>query len=141
MIKSFFRFLMAIAVFLYRLTNGKFGGRMQGLQVLLLTTTGRKTGKIRTTPLGYFEADGGYIIIGSNAGFDTHPAWFHNLRSNPRAVIRVRDGQFKVNAEIAGKEKRDRFWAQLIELAPGYDSYAKRTRREIPIVILHPITA
>ncbi len=141
MVKSLFRRFLALHVFLYRLTDGKFGGRMQGLQVLLLTTTGRKTGKIRTTPLGYFEADGGYIIIGSNAGFDTHPAWFHNLRSNPRAVIRVRDGQFKVNAEIAGKEKRDRFWAQLIELAPGYDSYAKRTRREIPIVILHPITA
>lgn len=132
---------MAIAVFLYRLTDGKFGGRVQGLRVLLLTTTGRKTAKKRTTPLGYFEDDGSYVIIGSNAGFETHPAWFLNLKSNPRATIQVKDRQFQVNAEIAGPEKRGRLWARLIELAPGYANYAKRTRREIPLVILRPIGA
>src|SRR5574341_1013026 len=141
MLKSLFRFLMAIAVFLYRLTDGKFGGRVQGLRVLLLTTTGRKTGKKRTTPLGYFEDDGSYVIIGSNAGFETHPAWFLNLKSNPRATIQVKDRQFQVNAEIAGPEKRERLWARLIELAPSYANYAKRTRREIPLVILRPIGA
>lgn len=132
---------MAIAVFFYRLTDGKFGGTVQGLRVLLLTTIGRKSGIKRTTPLGYFDESGGYVIIGSNAGFDTHPAWFLNLKSNPRATIQVKDRQFEVNAEIAGPEKRGRLWARLIELAPSYANYAKRTRREIPLVILRPIGA
>ena len=130
------RFVMAIAVFLYRLTGGKFGGKVQGLRVLLLTTTGRKTGKERTTPLGYFEHDGGYVIIGSNGGFNTHPAWFHNLRSSPRAAIQVKEEQFEVTAEIAGPDQRGQLWLRLMELAPSYANYAKRTSREIPLVIL-----
>jgi F420H(2)-dependent quinone reductase len=139
MLKSVFRFFLAIHIFVYRLTGGKFGGKVQGLSVLLLTTSGRKTGKKRTTPLGYFKDDGGYVITGSNAGFDTHPAWFHNLRSDPRATIEVNDQRFEVRAEIAGAEKRDKLWARLIALAPGYADYAKKTSREIPLVILRPL--
>ena len=134
-----FKIIMAISVFLYRLTGGKVGGKVQGLQVLLLSTIGRKTGKRRTTPLGYFEHDGGYVIIGSNAGFDTHPAWFHNLRSNPQATIQVKDKQFEVRAEIAEPEERDKLWARLMELAPSYANYAKRTSRVIPLVILRSL--
>jgi F420H(2)-dependent quinone reductase len=137
--KSFFRVVLGIYAFLYRLTGGKFGGKVQGLQVLLLTTTGRKSGKHRTTPLGYFEDDGGYVIIGSNAGYDTHPAWFHNLRSNPRATIQIGDKQFEVNAEIAGSDKRSQLWARLIELAPAYANYAKKTSRQIPLITLRPV--
>ncbi len=139
MLKSLFRSVMALAVFLYRLSGGKIGGRVQGLRVLLLTTTGRKTGKKRTTPLGYFEQDGGYVIIGSNAGFDTHPAWFLNLRSTPRATIQINDRQLEVDAEIAGPKQRGQLWSRLMELAPSYTSYAKRTSREIPLVILRPV--
>ena len=83
--KTFFRFFHSIRdifVSLYRLTHGKVGGHVQGLQVLLLTTVGRQTGQQRTTPLGYFMEDDNYIVTASNAGFDTHPAWFHNLRAN-----------------------------------------------------------
>ncbi len=141
MVKSFIRLALTIYVFFYRLTNGRFGGKVQGLRVLLLTTTGRKSGKQRTTPLGYFEHDGGYVIIGSNAGFDTHPAWFQNLRSNPRATIQVSGQQFEVSAEIAGPDKRGQLWARLMELAPSYANYAKRTRREIPLVTLRPVNA
>lgn len=141
MLKSLFRPIMAIAVYLYRLTGGKFGGKVQGLRVLLLTTTGRKTGKKRTTPVGYFEQDGGYVITGSNAGFDNHPAWFLNLRSIPRATIQVNDRQLEVEAEIAGPEQRARLWSRLMELAPSYGNYAKRTSREIPLVILRPVRA
>ena len=127
---------MAIAVLLYRLTGGRFGGKVLGLRVLLLTTTGRKTGKQRTTPLGYFEQDGGYVIIGSNAGSDTHPGWFHNLRSDPHVTVEVKNKQSEASAEIAGTDRRGQLWSQLIELAPGYSNYAKRTSREIPVVIL-----
>ncbi len=136
--KPIFSRLMAIAVYLYRLTGGRFGGKVQGLNVLLLTTTGRKTGKPRTTPLGYFEQDGGYVIIGSNAGFDTHPGWFHNLRSNPRVTVEIQDKRMEARAEIAGPDKRGQLWTRLTELAPGYANYARRTRREIPLVLLRP---
>jgi deazaflavin-dependent oxidoreductase (nitroreductase family) len=106
--------------------------------VLLLITTGRKTGRTRTTPLTYFEHDGGYVITGSNGGFPAHPAWFHNLRSNPRATVQVNNRQFEVRAEIAGPGGRGQLWARLIEIAPFYARYATKTRREIPLVILRP---
>lgn len=138
LLSGIFRFFMTFAVFLYRQTGGKFGGKVQGLNVLLLTTTGRKTGKVRTTPLGYFEHDGGYVIIASNAGFEAHPAWFHNLRSDPRATIQVNDRQFAVRAEVAGAEQRGQLWERLMELAPSYANYANRTSREIPVVVLRP---
>jgi deazaflavin-dependent oxidoreductase (nitroreductase family) len=98
-------------------------------------------GQKRTTSLGYFENDGDFVFIGSNAGFDTHPAWFHNLRGNPRATIQINDKQFQVNAEVAGLEKRDQLWVRLIDLAPGCATCAKKTRRQIPMVILHPLEA
>lgn len=138
MFKSIFRIFLALHIFFYRLTGGKFGGKVQGLPVLLLTTSGRKTGKKRTTPLGYFKEDGGYVITASNAGFDTHPAWYHNLRGDPHATIEVNDQRYDVRAEIAGEEKRDQLWAKLITLAPGYANYEKKTRRKIPLVILRP---
>ncbi len=140
MLKAFFRFMLSIVVFLYKRTGGKFGGTMQGLHVLLLTTTGRKTGKQRTTPLGYFEHEGRYVVIASNAGFDTHPAWFHNLRHTPQVTIQVQDRQMAALAEPAGPELRRQLWARLVELAPGYGAYERRTRREIPIVLLRPVS-
>ncbi len=135
------RFLSAfksLAVLLYRISGGFLGGRVQGLPVLLLATKGRKTGKSRTTPLGYFEHDGGFVVTASNAGSDSHPAWFLNLRSNPEARVHVKGEAFDVTAEIATPELRAILWSRLIELAPGYARYSKRTRREIPLVILKP---
>jgi len=140
MTKSFFRIFMALGTYLYKISNGKIGGKISGLEVLLLTTTGRKTGKQRTTPLGYFkDGQGRYVIIGSNAGFDTHPAWFHNLKSQPHVTIQVKDKRLEVDAEVAGLEKRNQLWAQLLKLAPFYDNYTKKTSREIPVEILHPV--
>ena len=137
--KKLFQFILAIFVFIYRLTHGRLGGQVQGLQVLLLTTDGRKTGKKRTTPLGYFIDDGSYIIIASNAGFDTNPAWFYNLCTNPRVMIEVRDQQMEAEAEVAEPKKRNTLWGRLISLAPGYANYTTKTAREIPMVVLHPI--
>lgn len=138
MLRSIFRLFLAIHIFFYRLTGGKFGGKVQGLPVLLLTTRGRKTGKKRTTPLGYFTEDGAYIITASNAGLDTHPAWYHNLRSDPHATIEVNDQRYEVHAETAGEEKRDQLWTRLVGLAPGYANYEKKTSRKIPLLILRP---
>jgi deazaflavin-dependent oxidoreductase (nitroreductase family) len=140
MLKAVFRPLLAVIVFLYRRTGGKIGGTMLGLRVLLLTTTGRKTGRQWTTPLGYFEHDGGYVVIASNAGSDSHPAWFHNLKRNPQVTLQIQDRQVKAVAEPAGPELRKQLWARLVELAPGYKGYEQRTRREIPVVLLRPVT-
>jgi deazaflavin-dependent oxidoreductase (nitroreductase family) len=140
MFKAFWRVMLSIVVWMYRRTNGKIGGRMQGLPVLLLTTTGRKTGKKRVTPLSYFEHDGNYVIIASNAGFDTHPAWYHNLKSQPQVEVQIRDKQLTAIGEPASPALRGQLWAKLVERAPGYRAYEKRTIRVIPIVLLQPIS-
>ena len=140
--KSLLRIGLAIYAFFYRLTRGKIGGSLLVIPVLLLTTTGRKTGKKRTTPVGYIEHDGGYVIVGLFIVFGgANPGWFYNLRTNPRASIQVKDKQFEVSAEIVGPDKRSPIWARVTELVPIYAKVAKRTNREIPLVILRPAMA
>ena len=138
MVKALFRFFNAIHIFLFRLTRGRRGGKIQGLRVLLLSTIGRRTGKRRVTPLGYFQEDGGYIIIASNAGFDRHPGWFHNLTAQPRATIELGDRVMSVEARMVRRKEYAPLWAKLIDLSPGYARYAKRTKRLIPLVALTP---
>ncbi len=138
MLKVLFRLFLSLFVWLYQRTNGKIGGTVQGLPVLLLTTTGRRTGKKRITPLGYFEHDGYYVITASNAGFDTHPAWFHNLKSHPQVALQIRDKHLTAIAEPVNPMLRQQLWTKLVERAPGYGAYQKRTTREIPLVALHP---
>jgi deazaflavin-dependent oxidoreductase (nitroreductase family) len=138
MLNSFLRGVLLVYKSLYRATKGRLGGRIQGLPVLLLTTTGRKTGRVRTTPLGYFEDDGRYVIIASNAGRGSNPGWFHNLRSYPQVRLQLGARRMEAKAQVAPKGERERLWARLVELAPGYAAYARRTKREIPMVVLHP---
>jgi deazaflavin-dependent oxidoreductase (nitroreductase family) len=111
---------------------------MAGLNVLLLTTTGRKSGKRWTTLLGYFEDEGAYIITASNGGNDRNPAWFLNLKSNPQVTIQLKDKQLTAVAEPASSEKRNQLWARLLAMSPRYKSYEQRTSRVIPMVILRP---
>jgi deazaflavin-dependent oxidoreductase (nitroreductase family) len=141
MINLILRLISALHILLYRRSGGKILGRAAGLPVLLLTTTGRKTGKLRTHPLCYFEHDGGYVIIGSKGGSDTHPAWFHNLQSQPRAAIQVGGRQLEVSAQVVGAVSRGLLWARLVKMAPLYALYARRTCREIPLVLLRPVEA
>src|SRR5689334_5482851 len=126
--KSIFKFMMQAMVFLYRLTKGGFGGKMAGLNVLLLTTTGRKSGKTRTTPLGFFEEDGGYVIIASNAGADTNPAWYFNLKSNPEVQIEIKEQKLNATAEVIPSEKRREMWAGLVAKSPQYAGYETKTK-------------
>jgi len=112
---------------------------MGKVPVLLLTTTGRKTGKQRTLPVVYIKDDSAYVITASAGGADKHPGWFFNIRSNPQATIQVKDKHIPVTAEIAGPEKKPELWARLVEGAPNFAGYQKRTSREIPMVILHPV--
>lgn len=139
MLKPIIKLFLSLYIFLYRRTNGSVGGMMQGLKVLLLTTTGRKSGKERTTPLGYFEDGDATIIIASNAGSERNPGWFFNLKSSPKVMIEIKNRRMEAVAEPANPEERTRLWARLIELSPSYDKYQKRISREIPMVILRPV--
>jgi deazaflavin-dependent oxidoreductase (nitroreductase family) len=124
---------------LYRASSGRIGGKMGRVEVLLLTTTGRKSGKKRTFPLNYIRDGSAYVIAASAGGADKNPGWFFNVRSNPQSLIQVREKQIKVTAEVARPEKRSELWARLVELAPNFAGYEKRTGREIPMVILRPV--
>lgn len=134
-----FKLILKIAVYLYNVSGGRIGGKMGKMPVLLLTTTGRKTGKQRTLPLIYIMDGSAYVITASAGGADKHPGWFFNIRSNPQVVIQVKDTQIKVTAEIAGPEKKSELWARLVAVAPNFAGYQKRTSRDIPMVILHPV--
>mgnify|MGYP001175621895 CR=1 FL=1 len=133
------KFMLKLMVFLYNMSGGRIGGKMGKTPVLLLTTTGRKTGKQRTLPLVYIMDGSAYVVTASAGGADKHPGWFFNIRSNPQAVIQVRDKRINVTAEIAGPEKKPELWARLVAVAPNFAGYQKRTSREIPMVILHPV--
>lgn len=136
--KHMVRLAMAIHTFLYRLTGGRFGGEMRGFKVLLLTTTGRKSGQKRTTPLGYFDYDGGYVITASNAGLPRNPGWYYNLKDSPQVTVQVKDRAMTAVAEEARGDLRNQLWGQLVEQAPSYAAYPKQTTREIPVMILRP---
>ena len=137
--KIFLKVVLSIYVFLYRLTSGAIGGQMAGLPVLLLTTTGRKTGQPRTTPLGYFKQDGNFVLIASNGGADRNPAWFYNLKSNPQVTLQIGNKQLAAKAEPVDSEQRTQLWTELVKMAPAYEQYTKRTKREIPLIIVQPV--
>lgn len=120
----------------YRLTGGRLLGRVAGMPVVLLTTTGRRSGKARTTPLTYFEADGALAIVASNGGEDRPPGWWLNLRSNPRATITLDGRSESVTAREATAEEYAHLWPIITGVHAGYAAYARRTTRPIPVVLL-----
>ncbi len=122
----------------YRLTGGLVGGNVLGTPVLLLTTTGRKSGRQRTTPLLYLRDGEDMIVVASNGGNDRHPAWWLNLEQNPEAGVQVGVLTRRMRAKKANKKQRSRLWPRLVDMYSGYEDYQKSTRREIPAVILRP---
>lgn len=123
---------------LYRASGGRIGGSAWGLPIVLLTTTGRHSGKQRTTPLCALPHADDYVVVGSFGGMDRHPAWWLNLEARPHAALQVGRRQVGVTARRASPEERAPLWAELTARAPGYLAYERRTEREIPVVILHP---
>lgn len=127
----------ALARFLYRASGGRIGGRVGKARVLLLTTTGRKSGRPRTTPLAYLEDGERLILIASFGGADVHPAWFLNLRESTRVEVKVGHGPAqKMRAREATPEERKHLWPRVTGMYAGYAKYQKKTAREIPLVIL-----
>jgi deazaflavin-dependent oxidoreductase (nitroreductase family) len=136
--KYFSKLFFAFSVWLYRLTGGKLGGSMGGTRVLLLTTIGRKSGKSYTLPLGCFDHKDGYVIVASNSGQPTNPAWYYNLKSNSHVTVQVMDKVLSVTAEELSGEARAQAWQNVIATAPSYAGYEKTTAREIPLILLRP---
>ena len=123
----------------YRATKGKIGGRLMSSPVLLLLTTGRKSGKERTTPVLFLRDGVNYIIVASNGGTAGDPAWWLNLQKDPEAIVEVGGRTLRVRAEeVKGEEKR-RLWTRLVATYPLYESYQRRTDREIPVILLRPV--
>jgi deazaflavin-dependent oxidoreductase (nitroreductase family) len=123
---------------LYRASGGRIGGHVAGLPVVLLTTTGRRTGKPRTVALCSLRDGEDAVVIGSYGGLNQPPAWWLNLEANPQAELQEGREQRAVTARLAAPDERARLWAEVTSRSPGYLEYERRTTREIPVVILQP---
>jgi deazaflavin-dependent oxidoreductase (nitroreductase family) len=120
----------------YRETKGARGYRWRGTQILLLTTTGRTSGEQRTTPLIHMVDGDRWIVIASKGGAPEHPAWFKNMVADPNATIQVQAEEIPVVMSTAEGDERERLWTEMLKEWPSYDDYAKKTDREIPVVVL-----
>lgn len=130
------RFFHPLHRAIYRLSHGRVFGRSMGSQVILLTVTGRKTGRARTVPIFGLAEGRSFLVVASNAGKDRHPEWYLNLRAQPDAQLQVGAENFRIRAREATPAERERLWPRLVSQYGGYDVYRERTRREIPILIL-----
>jgi F420H(2)-dependent quinone reductase len=125
-------------MFLYRTSGGRIANRMGKAPIMLLTTTGFKSGTKRTNPVLYVVDGKDLATVASAGGAERNPAWFVNLMHDPEAIVTIKREKRKVRARKASPEERKRLWALLTAVYPTYDSYAKKTKREIPVVILSP---
>lgn len=126
---------------IYRASDGRVWGKMFGGPVLLLNTTGRKSGQRRTTPLLYAVDGDDFVLMASNGGAPYHPAWYLNLMANPEATVEIRDREVRVRAEEVYGEEKARLWQKMVDIYSGYDDYQRKTEREIPLVVMHPLAS
>ena len=122
----------------FRANDGKVGGQFEGANLLLLTTTGAKSGQPRISPLAYFRIDGKLVIIGSFGGADVNPGWVHNLRAVPAAHVEIGNESSDVVARELPTAERDELFAKIAAAAPGFAEYQAKTTRVIPIFELQP---
>ncbi len=117
-------------------TDGAEGHDWQGVSVLILTTTGRRSGEARSTPLIYGQDGDDYLVVASKGGAPTDPDWYGNLVAEPEVSVQVRGDRFEARARTASPEERQRLWKTMTASWPSYDDYQLRTEREIPVVVL-----
>lgn len=137
--RAMMRGFSAAHIFIYRLTGGKVAGKMGSGRIVLLTTTGNKTGKLRTTPLLSLQDAGNWILIASKGGAPTDPAWWNNLKKNPEAELQIGTEKRRYHATESTGAEYDRLWKKIVAMNPGYDGYKKKTRRHIPVAVMTPI--
>ncbi len=122
----------------YQETNGEVGYIWNGVPILLLTTTGRRSGRLRTSALIHGRDGDDFLIIASQGGAPTHPNWYLNLQDNPDADAQVKADHIPVTGRTAAAEEKPRLWKIMTDAWPNYDVYQTRTDREIPLVVLTP---
>jgi deazaflavin-dependent oxidoreductase (nitroreductase family) len=130
--------VLALHEFIYEKSGGRIGKRLGKATMLLLRTTGRKTGLPRAAALLYHRDTGSYVVVGSRGGSDLPPAWLLNLEAAPEVVVQVGTKRFPARARVASAEERRRLWPEMTRLWPQYDRYQSQTHRLIPLVILTP---
>lgn len=137
--RSLQRVLTSLHIASYRATGGVIGHRLGPLPNLLLTTTGRRSGKLRTIALTYIRTEDLLALIASNFGSRTAPQWFRNLQEQPEATVQLKRQQWVVRARLTTPDERARIWAKALTIWPAWSGYAARAQREIPIVVLEPL--
>jgi deazaflavin-dependent oxidoreductase (nitroreductase family) len=120
----------------YEETNGAEGHEWQGTTTLILTTTGRKSGQPRKSPLIYQKFGDDYLIVASKGGADEPPAWYLNLGANPQVEVQVEGDKFRAHARTANADEKPAMWEVMTKAWPAYNDYQKKTSREIPVVVL-----
>ncbi|AKN16005.1 hypothetical protein MHAE_18547 [Mycobacterium haemophilum DSM 44634] len=123
---------------IYRRSNGKLGGTIQKAPVALLTTTGRKTGGPRVSPLIYVRDDDRVVLVASRGGSDKHPLWYLNLKENPKVSVQIKKEVLQLRARDATAEERAKYWPKLTAVYPTLEDYQSWTERVIPVVICDP---
>ncbi len=125
-------------VALYRATGGRVGTRFRGAPVLLLDHVGRRSGAHRTTPLMYLRDGEDFVIVASNGGARSHPAWFHNIAAAGQATVQVGPERQPVDVHTADDAERERLWPGVVGIYSSYEDYQRKTDRQIPVVVLTP---
>ncbi|MGB4862053.1 MAG: nitroreductase family deazaflavin-dependent oxidoreductase [Tepidiformaceae bacterium] len=120
----------------FRANGGQTSGPFKGAQLLLLTTTGAKSGKEGTTPLVYTKDGDNFVIIASMGGAPKNPAWYHNIKANPEVTLEVGTEKFQAKASEATGPERERLYAQQAAMMPAFNEYKEKTSRTIPVVVL-----
>lgn len=124
----------------FRAHGGKVGGRFEGAPLLLLHTVGAKTGQERVNPVMYRSAGTGYAVFATKAGAPTNPDWYHNLIAHPQVTAEIGTEAMNLTARVAGPEEREQIWAAQKSEYPGFADYEQQTTRQIPVVILEPVS-
>lgn len=125
-------------IWVYQRTNGRLGAKLLWFPAALLTTTGRKTGEERITPTLYLRDGDKVVLPASFGGRNRNPAWYLNLKTNPKVHVQIRGEHFDLTARDATDAERDRYWPQLIRIYPPYRGYREATDRVIPLVVCEP---
>ncbi len=123
----------------FRANEGKVGGNFAGRTLLLLHTKGAKSQQERTNPLACISDNERWVVIASKAGAPTHPDWYYNVLANPLVTVEVGTKKFQAHAAAADEPERTRLFNQMIEIAPAFDEYRRKTTRVLPVIVLTPI--
>jgi F420H(2)-dependent quinone reductase len=137
-VKLLMRGMVGFHVALYRLSGGHVLGRFGKARICLLTTRGRKSGKARTVPLICLQEGDNLALVASLGGAPQHPVWFLNLQADPLADVELGAQRRRMRARVASAEEKNRLWPKLVDIYPPYETYQKRTSRQIPVVLLAP---